>query len=211
MRAEDQSMLIEEAQGQQTVQAIFVQTGERQHQQILNLTFEPGPDGKLSYVFSGTAEHYMQFRQLMEDHGVRPAHEIEGHPANPNTPKADDAAQAPVIDTAPAQPVPDTLTAPAELSVTDGEVVTAAPEGASDEPAVRSAEQPADSGQPATGAGDQASGSGTGDQPHDGGGSGSGAAPGGNAGGEAASQNGTGTVDGQGVKAAADDPFAMLN
>lgn len=210
MRAEDQSMLIEEAQGQQTIQAIFVQTGERQHQQILNLTFEPGPDGKLSYVFSGTAEHYMQFRQLMEDHGVRPAHEVEGHPANPNTPKADDAAQPPVIDTAPVQPVPDTLTGDApELSADEGEVITA-PEGASDEPAVRSAEQPADSGQSATGEGGAPSGASAGDQSHDGGGSGAGAAPGGNTGGEAASQNASGPVDGQGVKAPADDPFAML-
>ncbi len=44
MKAESQSMLIEEAQGQQTIQALFMQTGKNEQPVILNCQFERDPE-----------------------------------------------------------------------------------------------------------------------------------------------------------------------
>jgi hypothetical protein len=208
MRAEDQSMLVEEAQGQQTIQALFVQTSDKEQPVILNCQFERDPaDGKLYYVFSGTAEHYLGFRTLMEDYAVFPAHEVPGNrhfnaatAENGETERTAEAAP-PVAD------VPDTLSdAPAELSATDGEVVQ--PEGATDVASVHSPEQPAGSGQSPAGDGREAGGtSAGGDDVHGGGHAGQPGTPSGGPGGEATGANGAGTVS---AEVSGNDPFADL-
>lgn len=210
MRAESQSMLIEAAQGQETIQAIFAQTLTPRKGVILNCQFERDPaDGDLYYVFSGTADHYMQFRELMSDYGVKPAHEIAGHRFNPETQKqADEEAgtAAPVVDTAPVETksTADTSESP-DLSTTEGVVVTPSAEGGVDVTPLRSSAD-ANSGQPSTGDAGQG-GASAGDQSHDRGGSGAGAAAGGAAGRKAAVADAQRPVDGQGVEA---DPFAAL-
>lgn len=213
MKAESQSMLIEEAQGQQAVQALFMQTGPQEKSTILNCQFQRDPeDGKLYYVFSGTAESYMQFRSLMSDYGVLPAHEIEGHRLNPKTAQAAEEVgeSAPVTDTAPAETksTADTGDNPPELSVTEG--VTVKPEGDADVASVHTAAEPANGGQPAPGQAGQA-GTGTQHQPaHGGGHDGQPAPAAGGTGREAAAGGASGTVDAQGVKPAPADPFADL-
>lgn len=212
MKAESQSMLIEEAQGQQTIQALFMQTSDREQAVILNCTFERNPeDGKLYYVFAGTSELYVQFRDLMADYGVLPAHEVPGHPSNPETAKAAAAAgeEAPVIDTAPnsTKSTADTGDNPPELSATEGETVK--PEGDTDDASVRSAGQPANGGQPPAGDAGQA-GASAGHNPDD---------RQGHAGEPGATDRGTGReapvadaqrpVDAQGV-AKSTDPFDMI-
>jgi len=208
-------MLIAEAQGQQTIQALFMQTGPKEQGVILNCQFERDPeDGKLYYVFTGTADHYMQFRSLMADYAVRPVHEIEGHRLNPKTHEA--AAQeageaAPVVDTAPAESksAADTGDNPPELSATEGEIVR--PEGDADVASVHSPGQPADSGQSSPAPGGEASGASAGDHADDR--SGHAGEPGASdrgAGGEAAAANGAGTVSGEVKPGSASDPFADL-
>jgi len=209
-------MLIEEAQGQQTIQALFMQTGPKEEAVILNCRFERnGEDGKLYYVFAGTADHYMMFRELMRDYAVFPAHEVEGHPSNPATQAA--AAQeageaAPVVDTAPneTKSTADTGETPPELSVTDGIVVT--PEGAADDASVHSPEQPANGGQSASGdAGATGANDGRGVDVHGGADDGRPGTADRSAGGEAAAPNASGTVDPQvTAPAAKPDPFADL-
>jgi hypothetical protein len=214
MKAENQSMLIEEAQGQQTIQALFMQTGKNEQPVILNCQFERDPeDGKLYYVYSGTADNYVSFRSLMEDYAVRPVHEIEGHRLNPKTHEA--AAQAageaaPVTDTAPAETksTADVGDNPPELSATEGEIVRPAPEGDADVASVRGAEQPADSGQPSAGdAGQAGAGNGGRVDAHGGGHAGEPGASDRGPGREAGAAGASGPVDAQGVKA---DPFADL-
>lgn len=206
-------MLIEEAQGQQTIQALFMQTGPREEAVILNCRFERGPDGKLYYVFSGTSDHYMQFRELMADYAVRPAHEVEGHPSNPATQAAaaeQSGEAAPVVDTAPneTKSAADTGDNPPELSVTEGEIVR--PEGASDVASVHSPGEPANGGQPSAGdAGQAGANDGRGVDAHGGGDAGRSDAPGGSAGGEAAASDAQRAVDPQ-VAPAKHDPFADL-
>lgn len=205
-------MLIEEAQGQQTIQALFMQTGPREEAVILNCRFERGPDGKLYYVFSGTSDHYMQFRELMADYAVRPAHEVEGHPSNPATQAAaaeQSGEAAPVVDSAPLETksTADTGDNPPELSVTEGETVK--PEGAADVASVHGAEQPANGGQPASGdAGQAGSDDGRGVDAHGGGDAGRSDVPNRSAGGEAAASGASRPVDPQVSKSA--DPFADL-
>lgn len=210
MRAENQSMLVQAAQGQETVQAIFTQTFPKEQGIILNCQFERDPaDGKLYYVFSGTSDHYIQFRELMADYGVRPAHEIEGHRFNSATQAAaaeEAGLSAPVVDTAPdaTKSSADTSESP-ELSATEGVVVTPAPLEPVDVTAIRSTSD-ANGGQPAPVATGQA-GSGTGGDVDDGSRSGAGSAPAGNAGGEAVRDDALRAVDGAGVE---DDPFDAL-
>lgn len=211
MKAENQSMLIEEAQGQQTIQALFMQTGPREEAVILNCQFERAPDGHLYYVFSGTSDHYLQFRKLMADYAVKPAHEVEGHPSNPATQAAAEMDEAaPVVDTAPndTKSTADVGDTPPELSATDGIVVQ--PEGASDDASVRGA-QSADVGQPAPGdAGSAGSDDGRGVDAHRGGDDGRSDAADRSAGGEASPARPSGSVDPQVAPAAKPDPFADL-
>lgn len=217
MKAENQSMLIEEAQGQQTIQALFMQTGKNEQPTILNCQFERDPeDGKLYYVYSGTADNYVAFRSLMEDYAVRPVHEIEGHRLNPKTHEA--AAQAageaaPVTDTAPADTKSgaDVGETPPELSPTEGEIVRPAAEGDADVASVRGAEQPANGGQPSAGdAGAAGAGVGGGVDAHRQGHDGQPGASSGGQGREADAGGASGSVDAQGVKPGKADPFADL-
>lgn len=212
MRAEDQSMLVEEAQGQQTIQALFVQTGDKEQPVILNLQFERDPaDGKLYYVFSGTSDHYVNFRNLMADYAVLPAHEVPGnrHFSGASGEAAEPGEVERTVEAAPAVAgVPDTLSADTpELSATDGEVVQ--PEGAADVASVHSPVEPANGGQSASGAGGEASGAsaGSGDV-HGGGDAGQPGTPSGGPGGEASGANGAGTVSAE--VSGAQDPFADL-
>lgn len=217
MKAENQSMLIEEAQGQQTIQALFMQTGKNEQPVILNCQFERDPeDGKMYYVYSGTADNYVSFRSLMEDYAVRPVHEIEGHRLNPKTHEA--AAQAagetaPVTDTAPAETksTADVGDNPPELSATEGEIVRPAPEGDADVASVRGAEQSANGGQPSAGdAGSAGAGVGGGVDAHRQGHDGEPGASDRGPGREAGAAGASGPVDAQGVKPGKVDPFADL-
>lgn len=212
MKAESQAMLVEEAQGQQTVQALFMQTHSDEKSVILNCQFERDPeDGKMYYVYSGTHDGYLSFRSLMQDYAVYPVHEIEGHRLNPKTHEA--AAQAageaaPVTDTAPAdtKSTADTGETPPELSATEG--VTVQPEGGDDVASVRSPEQPANGGKPSAGnAGQAGADVGGGVDAHRGGHDGQPGASDRGAGGAAAQPDAQRPVDAQGVK---DDPFADL-
>lgn len=227
MKAESQSMLIEEAQGQQTIQALFMQTGKNEQPVILNCRFERDPeDGKLYYVYSGIADNYLSFRSLMADYAVFPAHEIEGHRMNPNTQAAAEQAAgeaAPVTDTAPVETksTADVGDNPPELSATEGEIIRPAPEGDADVASVRGAEQPANGGQSSAGDAGQA-GVGGGVDAHRGGHDGQPGASDRGPGGEAGAASASGPVDAQGVKTPAapakaapaptgkPDPFADL-
>lgn len=207
MKAESQSMLIEEAQGQQTIQALFMQTGKNEQPVILNCQFERDPeDGKLYYVYSGIADNYVSFRSLMADYAVYPAHEIEGHRMNPNTQAAAEQAAgeaAPVTDTAPVETksTADVGDNPPELSATEGEIIRPAPEGDADVASVRGAEQPANGGQPSAGdAGQAGAGVGGGVDAHRGGHDGEPGASDRSPGGEAGAASASGPVDVQGVK-----------
>lgn len=146
MKAEDQSMLIADAAGQQTVQAVFIQTGPKRYPRIGNVDFEIDPDtGALATVYSGTFEGYLQFARLMKQHACYPAHELAEKVAD--VPADEDAAEEPVVQTDPGKTEEDTLSAPAEI----------VPEGAED--AVSSAES-ASEGQPSPDNGSADNGSG---------------------------------------------------
>lgn len=209
MRAESQTMLVAAAQGQETVQALFMQTLKKEQGVILNCQFERDPeDGKLYYVFAGTQDGYLAFRTLMEDYGVYPVQEIEGHRLNPATLAAtapETLDEAPVVDTAPASSKSNAdTTETLELSATEGVVININVETA-DVPPVRSAEH-ADSGQPALGE-DRQAGARAGGDVDDGGRSGASAPASGREGRDAAGADPSGPVDGH---APVDDAFASL-
>lgn len=53
------------------IEARFVQTFRHAQQQIRNIVFEQGDDGRWYYTFRGTQTHYEQFRSIMSAYGVR--------------------------------------------------------------------------------------------------------------------------------------------
>jgi hypothetical protein len=195
-----------------------MQTSPREQAVILNCQFQrDSADQKLYYVFSGTADHYIQFRELMSDYGVFPAHEIVGHRFNPATHKAEEeGVSAPVVDTAPVETKSsaDTSESP-ELSVTEGVTVTPDLEGEVNVAPVSSTAH-ANGGQSAPG-GDRQSGASAGGDVDDRSRSGAGSTPGGSPGGEAVSPNPSGSVHGSSVDEFAgltendsNDPFAGM-
>lgn len=167
MRAEDQSLLVQDAQGQQTVQCLFVQPGKRQLAQIHNIVFEKNDDGLFAYVYNGTFEGYQAFKQIMEQHGVYPAHEIPGAPSA--------ETDEPTVQTDPGKTETDTLTNPVEIEADD---------------AVQGSES-SDNRQSEAGSGDDAQGQSGSDNA---GGSGPVQSAGGDQGGEAPTGNGAGPV-----------------
>lgn len=194
MRAEDQTMQIEDAHGQQTVQCLFVQVGKVQYPSIGPCVFEMGPDKRLQYVFAGTFEHYQQFRALMEGYACFPAHEIPGETLNIGDAAGAKVHEEPVVETDPGKTAADTLSAPAEIindGMTDAErALHVQAQGGNDDAVQRA--QLANGGQSTAGAGDQAGGTDGGD--HDVNGGGSASDQGGGEGRAPAADNGGGTV-----------------
>ena len=215
MKAENQTMHIEEVNGQQTVQCLFVQTGPKQYPKVGNVEFLSDPAlPYLYYVFSGTAEHYEQFKSIMSQHGVFPAHEVGVvEPGAPVDAAPAEEVEEPVVVTDPGKPESDTLSDPAELEIDDG---SQQQQGQTDGTAVSGVDGSGapNGGQPPAGSGDQ-SGQGAGGQSEHRGGPAE--APGGAPGGEALSGDVPGTVREE-VKPATpapaapnnDDPFADL-
>ena len=175
MRSEDQRMLIEDAQGQQTVQCLFVQPNpKRQVAKIGNVQFEKTPEGLFAYVYNGTFEGYQAFQRIMAQHGVYPAHEIPGDVAGTAPAENDE----PTVNTDPGKTETDTLTDPAEIEA---------------DVSIPSSE-PASEGEPATGDAGEAGSEPVSDNAN---GSGPDDASGGDQGGASSGENSTGTVSAQ--------------
>lgn len=169
MRAEDQRMLVADAQGQQTVQCLFIQPGKRQQAKIHNIEFEKNPEGLYAYVYSGTFEGFLAFKQIMEQHGVFPAHEIPGGEPTAET-------DEPTVNTDSGKTDTDTLTNPVEIEADANALHGAEPADNRQSATVEAGQAPAEPGS------DNAAGSGPDD------------ASGGDQGGTPATGNGAGSV-----------------